>query len=208
MHDIHVKANDHIPPAALAAKVAAAAAGPLRIAYVGRADTMKGPFDWIEVLEKLDAAKVDFRAVWLGDGEHRAAMRQRVERGSLRGRVEMPGFAADRQAVLSALREAQVFLFCHKTPESPRCLIEALVSACPIVGYEGAFARDLVAGHGGGQLVARNDVPALAAALTGLAADRARLGELIAKAAADGAPYTDTAVFRHRSELIRRYLAG
>ena len=36
---------------------------------------MKGPFDWLEVLERLDAAQVDFRAVWLGDGEHRAAMR-------------------------------------------------------------------------------------------------------------------------------------
>ena len=105
------------------------------------------------------------------------------------------------------LRAAHVFLFCHKTPESPRCLIEALVSGCPIVGYEGGFARDLVAGHGGGLLVAGNDVAGLAAVLTRLAADRARLGELIANAAADGEPYTDTAVFRHRSELIRHYLA-
>ena len=119
----------------------------------------------------------------------------------------MPGFAADRRAVFAALRAAHLFLFCHKTPELPRCLIEALVSGCPIVGYEGAFARDLVAGHGGGLLVARDDVAALAAALTRLAADRARLGELIADAAADGAPFTDTAVFRHRSELIRRHLA-
>ena len=30
VHDIHIKADDHIPPADLAAKVAAAAAGPLR----------------------------------------------------------------------------------------------------------------------------------------------------------------------------------
>jgi colanic acid/amylovoran biosynthesis glycosyltransferase len=207
VHDIHIKAHDHIPPADLAAKVASAGAGPLRIAYVGRVDAMKGPFDWLEVLETLDAAQVDFRAVWLGDGEHRAAMRERIDRKGLGGRVEMPGFAADREAVLAALRGAHLFLFCHKTPESPRCLIEALVSACPIVGYEGAFARDLVAGHAGGLLVARNDIAALAAALTGLAADRPRLGELIANAAADGGPYTDTAVFRHRSELIRHYLA-
>ena len=51
----------------------------------------------------------------------------RVERAFL-WQVALPGFIRDRSAILKVLREAQVFVFCHKTPESPRNLIEALVS--------------------------------------------------------------------------------
>lgn len=203
VHDIAIAAEDHIGPAELAAKAAAVGEGPLRIAYVGRADAMKGPLDWIEVLERLASAGVDFRAVWLGDGAHMAEMRARVAATGLGDRVELPGFATDRGAVLATLRRSHLFLFCHKTPESPRCLIEALVSGCPIVGYDGAFARDLVSGHGGGRFVPRDDVAALAGLVGRLAADRAVLAGLIRAAAADGLPFSGEAVFRHRSEVIR-----
>ncbi|SET42392.1 glycosyltransferase [Oceanicella actignis] len=203
VHDIHIAAADHIAPEALAAKTAAAAEGPLRIVYVGRADPMKGPLDWVAALAGLAARGVDFRATWLGDGTERAAMRREIAAAGLDERVSTPGFAADRGAVLEALRAAHVFLFCHKTPESPRCLIEALISGTPIVGYDGAFARDLIADHGGGRLAPLNDAAALTEILAQLAADRPALAELFARAARDGAPFDDVSVFRHRSELIR-----
>lgn len=206
VHDIHMTADDHITPAALADKCAAVLAGPLRIAYLGRADAMKGPFDWLDVLAGLKAAGVTFEATWLGDGELRPAMLERVERMGLGGAVSLPGFSRDRTANYAALRAAHVFLFCHKTPESPRCLIEALASGTPIVGYDGAFAADLISGHDGGVLVPRNDVAALTAATRLLANDRVRLADLIERAARDGAPFTDAAVFHHRSALIRQYL--
>ena len=113
-------------------------------------------------------------------------------------------FAA--RTIFEAFRSAHVLAFCHKTPESPRCLIESLISATPIVGYEGAFARDLISGHGGGIMVPGQDPVRLARELAALAADRARLGELIARAAQDGAPFSDEAVFHHRSEVIRANL--
>jgi glycosyltransferase involved in cell wall biosynthesis len=125
VHDIHINWRDHIPPEALQAKIEGAAEGPLRICYVGRADPMKGPLDWIEVLEKLTAAGVDFQAVWLGAGSEHAAMRRRIAQGDLADRVDAPGFVSKRSSILETLREAHVFMFCHKTPESPRCLIEA-----------------------------------------------------------------------------------
>ncbi len=147
-----------------------------------------------------------FRASWMGDGQMLEPMRARVRSAGLEGRVSLPGFTADRQAVLRAFRDAQVFLFCHKTPESPRNLIEALISASPIVGYGGAYARDLISARGGGVLVAPDDVAAAAGAVAALAADRPRLADLIARAARDGAPYDDESVFRHRSNLIRQHL--
>lgn len=208
VHNIHVTPADHIAPPALEAKAAAAARGaePLRLCYAGRAEAMKGPFDWIAVLERLGRAGVEFRAEWLGDGPDLEAMRAKVSALGLDGRVALPGFLRDREAVLARLREAELMLFCHKTPESPRCLIEALVSGTPILGYESPFPRDLIAVHGGGLLTPLDDVAALAEAARGLALDRDRLAGLIRRAARDGAPFDDVSVFRHRSEVLRRYL--
>jgi len=207
VHNIHLSPQDHIAADALAAKQQAVRNGaPLRLLYVGRADPMKGPLDWAEVLGDLRDRGVDFTAQWLGAGAMLDDLRDRIAALGLEDRVAAPGFAANRAAVLAAYRAAHLFLFCHKTPESPRCLIEALASGAALAGYEGAFARDLLAGHGGGLLVPLNDVAALAEGVAALDADRQRLAELIGRAARDGAPFSDEAVFRHRSELIKTYL--
>lgn len=207
VHDIHLAPGDHIDADRLAAKAVAAGRGhPLRLTYVGRADPMKGPFDWIKVLEHLSGMGVDFRARWLGDGSERAEMIARVASAGLQSRVEMPGFLTDRAAVIEELREADVFLFCHLTPESPRCLIEALASGCPIAGYASGYSSDLISAHGGGVLVDRGDHMALAQEIARLASERARLAQLIVKAAQDGARFTDEAVFDHRSQVIRHHL--
>ncbi|MCX7644531.1 MAG: glycosyltransferase [Rhodobacteraceae bacterium] len=206
VHDIHIRKADHIDPARLAEKMAGAGSGPLRICYVGRADPMKGPGDWLDVLEALEREGIDFEATWLGDGSGLAAMRRRVEGGPLAARVRLPGFVRDRGAILEALRGAHLLMFCHKTPESPRCLIEALVSGTPIVGYDSAFPRELIERHGGGRLTPPGEVPALAGAVAGLARDRQELADLIGRAARDGARFDDETVFRHRAELIRTHL--
>jgi len=206
VHDIHLTREDRIDPPALAHRIATAGQGPLRIVYAGRAEAMKGALDWVGVLERLAAQGVAFGATWLGDGPERAAMAARVAAGPLAGRVALPGFLSDRQALLAALREAHLLLFCHLTPESPRILIEALVSSCPIVGYGSAFPQDLIAGHGGGVLVPVGAQAELAAAVAALDRDRTRLADLIARAARDGQGFDDQTVFAHRAELIRTHL--
>jgi glycosyltransferase involved in cell wall biosynthesis len=207
VHDIHIRKSDHISQERLKAKAEAAATGPLKICYMGRADPMKGPQDWLAVLEGLARKGIPFEASWLGEGSQLEAMRARIENGPLAGRVSLPGFVRDRVVILEALRDAHVMLFCHKTPESPRCLIEALMSGTPIVGYESAFPKDLIVENGGGRLVARNDVPALTEALVALAGNRADLAELVRRAARDGEHFDDETVFHHRAELIRTHLS-
>ena len=206
VHDVHIRAGDHISPECLEAKIAAIETGPLQIVYAGRADPMKGPMDWLAVLDNLKASGIPFRATWFGEGSMRAAMQAHVDRAGLTPYVLLAGHS-DHAGVLDALRKAHVLLFCHKTPESPRCLIEALVSGCPIVGYDSAFPRDLIARHGGGLLVERDNVDALSHALCGLASDRRSLAGLIRRSASDGAPFSDVDVFRHRSDLIKTHLA-
>lgn len=206
VHDIHVSKSDHISPDDLLRKQRLAASGPLRIVYAGRADVMKGPLDWTDVLARLNRAGVDFRATWLGDGPLLAEMRTAVIAAGLSDKVDLPGFVTDRGAILDKLRQAHVMLFCHKTPESPRCLIEALISGLPLIGYEGAFAADLISGHGGGELVPINHTAALTDILSHLAKDRLHLAELMGRAAQGSTSFHDEAVFTHRARLIRDHL--
>lgn len=206
VHDVHVRSRDHISPQDLALKLADAAKGPLRLVYAGRAVAMKGPRDWLAVLDRLAAEGIDFTAAWLGDGPELPAMRARVEAAGLAGRVELHGHIEDHGAVISALRQAHALLFCHQAPESPRILIEALISGTPLLGYGSPYPEELIEGHGGGVLVGRGDVAALAAAAGALARDRGRLAALIAAAAKDGTPFDDRSLFRHRSDIIRRHL--
>ncbi|MBN9279966.1 MAG: glycosyltransferase [Hyphomicrobium sp.] len=204
VYDTHTKTSDFIDHAMLRAKIAGAHQGePLRICYVGRAADMKGPIDWIEVLAKARDAGVPFKATWFGDGPMIEEMRQMVADRGLDGVISLPGFLSDRGAVLDAMRDAHVFLFCHKTPESPRCLIEALVSGTPIVGYASAYARDLVAGDGGGDFVDVIDVRGLADRLIALNENRQALADLIAAAAKSGLRFDEQTVYRYRAGLLR-----
>lgn len=206
VHDIHIPKSDHIDAQALDEKLASLVKGPLKIAYVGRADAMKGSLDWITVIKNLAAADMDFQASWLGDGPDLQEMRAQVTEAGLQDRVKLPGFTDDRSEVLKCLRDAHIVMFCHKTPESPRSLIEALASAAPIVGYEGAFARDLISAEGGGLLSGMGDTAELARNIMTLDNDRQKLAQLAREAAVAGSTYDEETVFEHRCELIRRHL--
>lgn len=207
VEDIHYTEADRIGAAGLAAKIADAAAGPLRILYCGRAAAMKGPLHWISALVALKRQGVTFTARWAGDGEMLPEMREAARAGGLDDAdLRFEGFVADPEIVRSFYREAQVLLFCHLTNESPRNLIESLHSATPLVGYGDPYAEALVAEQSAGILVPRGSVDALVSTLAGLDRDRARLQELIGAAGASAAHLTREAVFHHRSEIIRNEL--
>lgn len=208
VHDIHLTRLDHISAAELEAKITRLQAGPVKVLYVGRADAMKGPMDWIAVVSDLIRSGVEIEASWLGDGTQLEEMRAAVAKAGLEGRISLPGFLRDRTAVRDAYRDANILLFCHKTPESPRCLIEALAAGTPIVGYDGAFAADLIAPHGGGRLVPMNDRAGLTNAVRALVDDRAVLVAMTRNALKDADPLDEDTVFRHRSEIIKAQLPG
>lgn len=207
VHDIHLSLSDHIDSSSLYKKANNAAEGPLKLVYVGRADPMKGPYDWIEVLKHLSNHGVDFHAQWLGDGSERKEMLSKITQAGLQSRISMPGFISDRKKIIQELRTSHIFMFCHLSPESPRCLIEALASGCPIVGYDSAYPSSLIAVNKGGILVPRGNRNQLAKNILSINNDRKRLSNLIYASALDGRPFTDTAVFKHRSDIIKMHLS-
>jgi glycosyltransferase involved in cell wall biosynthesis len=178
---------------------------PLQIVYTGRAAAMKGPMDWLGVMKGLSERGVAFEATWYGDGPELAKMQAFVRDSGLDSRVRLAGFVADRSAMLKAVREADMLVFCHLTPESPRNLIEALTQGTPIVGYRSSYSADLLS-NGGGYLTDVGDVTGLTEAIYQLGMDRPRLAGLVAEASEAGSHLTDEAVFRHRAELTKRHL--
>lgn len=207
VHDVHLKPADKISATLLEQKIARILAGePLRIVYAGRAAEMKGPLDWIQVMSNLQQRGLKYQATWLGDGPLLPQMQRSVAEQDLSNSVETPGFIGDRQQLLKQIQDADLFVFCHKTPESPRCLVEALIGGCVLVGYDTPYPRDLVKGSAAAVLTPQHDTAALTEAVLTLDQNRPLLASLLKESAEIGANYSDVAVFRQRSELIKSYL--
>lgn len=201
IHDVHTKAADLISDTQLEAKLAdVRAGGPLRVCYTGRLDPMKAPLEWVKAIA---AAGRGVEATWFGEG---AMLEEaRAECARLGVQVRFAGFVADRAELLAEVRRAHVLMFTHVTPESPRNLLEALVCGTPIVGYANAYAAELLAGLGGGELVPLHQFGQLGTVVAELAGDRARLAQMVRAAAANGRRFTDAAVFAERSELVKQF---
>ena len=209
VHDIHLSEQDAITNDQLEIKLKSIQSrSNIKIGYLGRAHPMKAPDDWIEVVSKVSGrlGKDRVDAVWLGDGPLLEASRSQVQSKGLSDVIKFSGFVSNRAQILDFLRDIDIFLFCHVTPESPRCLIEALISGTPIIGYESAYATDLVGNRGGGLFSEIRDKETLVEHIFALANDRNYLSSLTLQASQSRLLYSDNAVFKHRSDLIKTYL--
>lgn len=209
VHDIHLTEADIIPERQLEARLSRTD-GPLRVVYVGRVHEMKGPRHW---LDAVAAAIAEYRGTreiagsWIGDGPLLEEMRAAVLSRNLSEHVSFPGLERDRARLVAGLREADLFCFCHLTPESPRCLIEALMSGLPIVGFSSAYAQGLLGANAeGGVFVRTGDSAALGRELVSCLADPAKLRRMSQVAYSAGREYSDVRVFKHRSDLIKTYV--
>lgn len=210
VHNIHLKAADAISTAALHVKLnRPLGERPFKIGYAGRAHPDKGPMQWLQaaarLIERLPKGRVTF--CWLGDGPALPDMVQFVRERGLGDVIELRGFVSDRQALLAWMQDLDVFMFCHLTRESPRNLIESLLSGTPIVGYASSYAEDLLDGVPAGRLTPTGDPESLSDALMTLISEPERhLQPLTAQTGQAANIFSDDKVFAHRSELIKQYL--
>ena len=208
LYSVHTKKSDRIDEATINLKIESLLSGngPLRICYVGRAADMKSPLDWVHAVHEVYKAGVDIQATWIGDGPLLSRMKSLVQELGISDRVHLVGFVSDRSKILQTMREHHIFLFCHKTPESPRCLIESLVSGCPIIGYDSPYPQGLISQSGGGVFSPMNNWRKLADRVIELNSDRERLSELTRSAAQSGHFFDEKTVFQARSNLIKQHL--
>lgn len=209
VHDIHISQHDVIAPEKLARKLAELPnKSKIHIGYVGRVMNIKGPEDWIDIVGKVvdQIGPERVEATWLGNGPMFSAMVNRVKQKQLQDVISFKGFVDDRAKILEFLQSIDVFLFCHISAESPRCLIESIISGTPLVGYSSAYVKDLVDKRGGALLSTIGDIDTVANQLVQLAEDPKKLARLTENIAKSSSLYHDQAVFQHRSDLIKTYL--
>ncbi len=208
LHDIHTTIDQQISQPELELKTENLnARKPLKVVYFGRASAMKAPLQWIEVLKALSDNNVEFTATWYGDGEELEALKQKINEYNLDDCITAPGFCSDHGFLMQELKKADIFLFTHVTPESPRCLIEALVCGAPIIGYESDYTKNLINKYGGGSLVKIGEIQKLANTIFELNKDREELATLTKQAAENGKRFNDIAAFKERSDLIKEFSA-
>jgi glycosyltransferase involved in cell wall biosynthesis len=195
--NVQLTDQDYISTAQLTVKLQRIRDGqPLIVAYAGQVQARKGALDWIKVINHVLACGSNLQATWFGDGEQMPQMRTLAD-----NRVTLAGIVGHEQ-LMAHLRNTDMFVFCHKTSESPRCLSQALAAGCALIGYGTSFSRSLVATHGGGEFTPM-EWQALAALIMALDADRPRLAQLVEAAAASGQGIDRGAAMRTRIELIR-----
>lgn len=204
--NVQITKADLIPLSTLQKKLEEVRRGDaLSIVYVGRAIPMKGPLDWLNGLEEIVRQGVPIKAAWYGGGDMLRELRAECERRGLSGSVQFAG-PVSREEALAAVRQAHLFLFCHKTLESPRCVVEALANATPIVGFDSGYVRDLVASSGGGAFAPIGDHRALSTLVRALDRDRAGLATLMEQARSSAGSLDREEAIRQRIELIRTYV--
>jgi glycosyltransferase involved in cell wall biosynthesis len=201
--NVQVSADDHITTAELEAKVdRVESKTPLTISYAGQAIARKGPFDWLRVVRDVSEAGTKIQATWFGDGPLLEQMKREADSLDVSDIVSFRG-SVSRTEIMATLQKTEIFLFCHKIGESPRCLGEALAAGCALVGYGSEYPRELVATKGGGEFAGMDDWHSLAKKIINLDEDRTRLIGLL-KAAASSGRLLDRDVFmQKRIDLIK-----
>ncbi len=140
---------------------------------VGRLAPAKGNHVLLRALASLSAG--NYKLVFAGDGEERAALEQLARELSLTGRVVFTGFRSDVDRLLAA---ADVFIISSLKEGLPMVLLEAMAAKRPIVTTAVGAIPQVIAHGRNGLLVEPGDAAALTSAIADVLASPQRGREL------------------------------
>ncbi|MFH1017338.1 MAG: glycosyltransferase [Pseudomonadota bacterium] len=98
----------------------------------------------------------------VGEGEERRRLEEKVLRLGLRGRVSLPGFRSDVEALLSAM---DVFVLCSRSEGFPVALLEAMAMECPCIATAVGGVLEIIQSGENGLLVPAQAADALTRAI-------------------------------------------
>ena len=141
--------------------------GGVAIGMIGRMVSEKGYREFFAAARRLAAARPDVWFVAIGDrlpSDHAGSVDAELEaaRGALGDRLVLTGLREDIPAMLGAL---DVFTLPSYREGMPRTIIEAMMTALPVVATDIRGSREEVVDGATGILVPVKDVTALASAL-------------------------------------------
>jgi glycosyltransferase involved in cell wall biosynthesis len=112
---------------------------PLRLAFTGRLEKMKGADDLIEIAAALDRAGKDFSLDVFGSGSLTSEMEAALNdpaAGTLRRKVRINAPVDFNRELVPWMRsEVDLFVCCHRQSDPSCTYLETLGCGVPIVGY-------------------------------------------------------------------------
>ncbi len=208
--DTRTRAEDVIAPERLEARLARLARGePLRLAFSGRLDPMKGTQYLAPFAARLRDLGVPFRLDICGGGPIRERMARDIERLGLADVVHLRGVLDFQRELLPFVREEIDLFVCTHVQGDPSCTyLETFACGVPIVGFRNEAFDGLARRVGGCWAVPVRDVRALAQRVAALDAERGAIASGARAVREFALAHTFEPTFAGRVEHLRRCSRG
>lgn len=141
---------------------------PITLVNIGRFSEQKGQMILVDAMAELMRRGIDVRLKLVGDGELRGTIERAIKQAGLGAHVELTGWMDEGQ-VRKVLAESHALVLPSFAEGLPMVIMEAMVSARPVISTWVAGIPELVQDGRTGWLVPAGDVDALVEAITTLA---------------------------------------
>jgi glycosyltransferase involved in cell wall biosynthesis len=178
--------------------------GPLRLAFSGRLERMKGAHHLVPIAAMLDSLGVEFHLDIFGDGALRVAIETELKEAGLENRVTVHGPIPFHEALVPLLKaEIDFFLCCHMQSDPSCTYLETLSCGVPIVGYANDAFKGVLELGPAGVAAPLGDWRGIANIIKQIDADRSTLAHMATEAASVGAANTFESTFQRRVSHLR-----
>lgn len=207
--DNRVTEHDMITSAELKAKINYIRDGqPLRLAFSGRLERLKGADHLISVMRHLTDKSIPFTFDVFGTGSLRKEMEAEAHALGLANRVTFHGpVPFDAQLVPTFRRAVDLFVSCHRQADPSCTYLETMACGTPIVGYDNAAFTGLLKLAPAGLATPMDNTAALALTIANLHGQRDQLASMADAAAAFARQHSFEATFERRVAQLRE-IAG
>lgn len=177
------------------------AESPIRLAFSGRLNTMKGADHLVPMARALRDLGVPFVLDIYGDGPLVPDMKAAIQAHQLEGIVRLGGVLDFASELMPMVRDqVDLFVCCHRQGDPSCTYLETMACGVPIVGYANEAFEGLMQHCSAGVSVPMNDFVAMAATIDRLCRNPEQVGEMARAALAFARRHTFEQEFRLRIE--------
>ncbi len=193
-------ASDMLPDEPKAAgRVPWSTASPMRLAFSGRLNLMKGADHLVHVARALRDLGVPFTLDVYGDGPLVPDMKSAIEEHHLEGILRLGGVLDFASELMPTVRDqVDLFVCCHRQGDPSCTYLETMACGVPIVGYANEAFEGLMKRCSAGVTVPMNDWAEMAAAIERLYREPKQVEEMARAALAFARQHTFEQEFRRR----------
>lgn len=202
--------NDMLPEAPRVARrtVAWSSTDPIRLAFSGRLNRMKGADHLPRVARVLRERQVPFILDIYGDGPLVPELQKAIADHGLQEVVRLHGVLDFATELMSTVRDSvDLFVCCHRQGDPSCTYLETLACGVPIVGYGNEAFEGLMRRCPAGESVPMDDWDAMAAAIERLATEPLRVAEMARRGLAFAREHTFEHEFRRRIEHMAQLVS-